>query len=78
MMYPVIMKLNEYLKFNKITQLSFLQASKELGGEFSIHAVSKWCQGQRIPRQDEMYIIYRLTDGQVTPNDFYVLPAKNK
>ncbi len=77
-MYSTLMRLTEYLKANKITQQNFLQNSKDLGGGFSIHAVSKWCQGQRIPRQDEMYIIYKLTDGQVTPNDFYNLPEKNK
>jgi len=74
----MLMRLTEYLKANKITQQNFLQCAIDVGGEFSIHAVSKWCQGQRIPRQDEMYIIYRLTDGQVTPNDFYNLPEKSK
>ena len=73
MMYHLHMKLSQYLKENKITQDEFLSMSKEFGGSFSIHAVSKWCQGQRIPRQDEMRIIYKITDGEVTPNDFYSL-----
>ena len=67
------MKLNEYLKQNKLTQDDFLILSKSFDASFSIHAVSKWCQGQRIPRQDEMQSIYLITDGKVTPNDFYLL-----
>ena len=74
MMYSCIMRLTEFLKENKMTQENFLQQSKQHQGTFSIHAVSKWCQGQRIPRQEEMYIIYKITDGKVTPNDFYFLP----
>mgnify|MGYP003109343393 FL=1 len=78
MMYSLHMKLSEYLKENKITQEDFLQQAKSVGATFSIHAVSKWCQGHRIPRQDEMYVIHAITNGAVSPNDFYILPNKIK
>lgn len=33
-----------------------------------------WESGRKMPRYAEMIAIYRLTDGEVTPNDFYALP----
>ena len=71
------MTLSEYLKENKITQDRFLEIAKDKGATFSIHAISKWCQGHRIPRQEEMQTIYEITEGKVEPNDFYILPKKN-
>lgn len=63
------MKLQEYL--NGIG-LSHTAAAAEM--EFSRAAVSNWCSGARIPRQDEMRAIYLWSGGLVQPNDFYDLP----
>ena len=71
------MTLSEYLKEEKLTQEKFLQISTAYGATFTIHAISKWCQGHRIPRQEEMQTIYEITEGKVEPNDFYILPKKN-
>ena len=35
-------------------------------------AVSKWCNGQRIPRKTEMLQVVEVTKGEVMPNDFYI------
>jgi DNA-binding transcriptional regulator YdaS (Cro superfamily) len=42
--------------------------------DFSVSkaAVSKWCNGQRIPRKTEMRQIHKATSGEVCPNDFYL------
>lgn len=76
MYYHAIMKLKDYLHANKMTQLQFIDLANKYDKPFSIHAVAKWCQDKRIPRQDEMATIYTLTNGEVTPNDFYILPDK--
>lgn len=33
--------------------------------------LAKWILGVRIPRKEEMLIIYDVTEGKVQPNDFY-------
>jgi|TARA_R100000149_G_scaffold21073_1_gene8054 hypothetical protein len=68
------MKLNAYLKENNLTQKEFLQNTHQnFDTRFSYHALVKWCSGKRIPRPEEMSIIYKATNGVVTPNDFYSL-----
>ena len=68
------MKLSAWLKENNLTQKQFLDlASTKHSGEFSYHALVKWCSGQRIPRPEDMKVIHKATDGNVTPNDFYLL-----
>ena len=67
------MKLATWLKQNQMTQQKFLDESKSLGYNFSIHAVVKWCSGRRIPRAPEMKAIHKVTEGNVAPNDFYGL-----
>jgi|TARA_B110000285_G_scaffold198330_1_gene230679 hypothetical protein len=68
------MKLSAWLKENNLTQKQFLDlASTKHSGEFSYHALVKWCSGQRIPRTEDMKVIHQATDGNVTPNDFYLL-----
>lgn len=67
------MKLNEWLREQKVTQREFVTIGKKHGGDFSYHAVTKWCSGQRIPRSDEMVIIHKATEKKVAPNDFYIL-----
>lgn len=37
-------------------------------------AISRFCAGKQIPRRDIMVSMYRLTNGAVTPNDFFDLP----
>ena len=69
------MRLKDYLKSQGLTQQEFVSLAEEQNAEFSYFAVQKWCNGQRIPRKDEMATIYRLTDGAVQPNDFYRLTA---
>jgi len=65
------MRLNAWLKQNSLTQQMFLEISRGHGAEFTMSALNKWCSGSRIPRSQEMAIIYKVTDGQVQPNDFY-------
>jgi transcriptional regulator with XRE-family HTH domain len=68
------MKLSAWLKENNLTQKQFLDlASTKHSGEFSYHALVKWCSGQRSPRTEDMKVIHQATDGNVTPNDFYLL-----
>lgn len=69
-----LMKLSAWLKENKLTQKQFLEkATSDYSGSFSYHALVKWCSGQRIPRPEDMKVIHQATDGNVAPNDFYLL-----
>ena len=54
------MKLSEYLKENKITYVKFWEKANK-HKNISLSALSKWCQGQRIPRKEEMQVIYKIT-----------------
>ena len=67
------MELKDYLKTNKITQTKFVEALAGKGLIITQGAINKWVNGDRIPRKKEMSIIYKSTNGQVTPNDFYKL-----
>lgn len=67
------MNLSTWLKANRITHQGFISMAEEAGATFSIHALNKWCNGQRIPRPEDMRAIHQLTDGAVQPNDFYGL-----
>ena len=68
------MKLSAWLKENKMTQKQFLEiAANSHSANFSTHALVKWCSGQRIPRPEDMKVIYNATEGNVSPNDFYLL-----
>lgn len=60
------MKIAEYIKQNKISQVAFA----DLIG-VSPQAINTFCNNQRIPRPDFMRKIYKATGGLVTPNDFY-------
>jgi transcriptional regulator with XRE-family HTH domain len=42
---------------------------------FSERAVIKWERGERRPRPDALAAISSLTEGAVTPNDFFDPPA---
>lgn len=63
------MKLLDYLKQNKITQLDFA----EIMGTYP-RAVHRWVHHDCLPLPDMMVKIYITTKGQVTPSDFYDLP----
>lgn len=67
------MKLSDWLRKENITQKEFVSLADKSGVIFSTHAIAKWCQGQRIPRREEMECIYKITNAAVQPNDFYNL-----
>jgi transcriptional regulator with XRE-family HTH domain len=65
----VFMTLTEYLHANKLTASEF---ARQMG--VSPQAVHRYCDGDRLPRKSEMEKILELTDGVVTPNDFFGVP----
>jgi len=66
------MKLKEYLKTNKHTQMSFIEEVEMATGiKIPQGTLAKWITGIRIPRKEEMLILYSVTEGKVVPNDFY-------
>lgn len=42
----------------------------DLGGKYSVHAISKWERGERLPRKQAQIDLMSYTDGEVTPNDW--------
>ncbi len=64
------MKLKEWMKKNS---LSCSGAAHKFGIININPATNLWryCNGQRIPRKNEMKKIYLGTDKEVQPNDFY-------
>ena len=67
------MLLISWIKDKGMSQQDFHEFARENGSGYSIHSVYKWCNGKRIPRPDEMQLIHKITDGQVSANDFYGL-----
>lgn len=67
------MRIADYLKSNQLTDEDFAAKSGPEG--FSAEAVRKWRFGARTPRPRQMEIIVRLTNGDVTPNDFMSAPS---
>jgi len=59
------MKLKDYLKTNDIKSEDF---AKSLGASHG--GVLKWITGERFPRPNALVKIEKVTDGQVTANDF--------
>lgn len=49
--------------------------AKEVG-VYDAAVVWKWRNGKAIPRRDAMRCIFRVTNGAVTPNDFYDLSGR--
>ncbi|QDP55414.1 MAG: hypothetical protein GOVbin3762_18 [Prokaryotic dsDNA virus sp.] len=68
------MHLKDYLKNQKYTQMSFIDLI-EMATSVRIPqgTLAKWVTGTRIPRKEEMQILYKVTEGSVQPNDFYEL-----
>lgn len=60
------MNLNQFLQKNQLTSAQF---AAQLG--VSRGAVQKWREGVRIPRPWIMIKITLITEGQVTPTDWY-------
>ena len=42
------------------------------------HNVANWLAGNNVPNSTKMRLVIDLTKGDVTPNDFYELPARKK
>ena len=67
------MKLKEYLKTQQHTQMSFIeQIEMATGVRIPQGTFAKWITGSRIPRKNEMRMLYQITEGTVQPNDFYI------
>ena len=66
------MKLSAYLKENKHTQKTFIEeVEMATNSKIPQSTLAKWILGIRIPRKDEMLLLYDVTGGKVQPNDFY-------
>ena len=67
------MKLKQYLKKEKHTQMSFIEHIEiATGVRIPQGTFAKWITGSRIPRINEMRMLYKITEGVVQPNDFYL------
>tara|TARA_Y100000004_G_C8895174_1_gene403802 strand:+ start:997 stop:1206 length:210 start_codon:yes stop_codon:yes gene_type:complete len=68
------MKIQEYLKENKISQESFCKTIFDSTGiPLRQGSLSKYCLDKRTPKREIMQAIYKVTNKQVTPNDFFDL-----
>lgn len=68
------MQLREYLEKENLTQMKFIDLCEMATGKYIPQGtLAKWILGVRIPRKNEMEMIYMITDGEVQPNDFYDL-----
>ena len=65
------MKLSQWLKKEGLTHDDFLLYLQNNNTHVSKGAIDKWCNGQRIPRKNDMIKISTVTNGEVTANDFY-------
>jgi transcriptional regulator with XRE-family HTH domain len=64
------MNLHQYLRQSLLTQKRFA----ELTG-IKQPTVSHYINGDRLPSRHVMQRIFVITNGQVTPNDFFDLPS---
>lgn len=62
------MKLLQYLEQ---TQTTIPDLAEKIG-DVTVSGVRKWLNGERVPRPDQMRKIYEVTNGLVSPNDFYL------
>ena len=66
------MKLKNYLHKENLTQHEFIKIIENNSGKkIPQGTLAKWITGLRIPRKDEVKLIYEVTDKLVEPNDFY-------
>lgn len=63
------MILSEYLKLYNISRTSFARLIN-----VSRVSASRYASETRLPPREAIISIYKVTGGQVTPNDFYNLP----
>ncbi len=63
------MAFRDYLDDNEISI-----AAAARGLEKAHATVSNWYHGRRLPRPDEITEIYKWSNGQVRPDDWYDLP----
>jgi len=62
------MKLGDYLS---LSGESFADFSKKLG--VTSMTLYRWARNKSVPRRSQMAAIYKITNGAVTPGDFYDL-----
>ena len=62
----LVMKLETYLRQNKIATATFAAAI-----EVSVQALHRYLYGARFPRREVLERILSVTMGAVTPNDFF-------
>lgn len=60
-------------KWRKARGLTLDQAAQKVGTVRQMW--SDWERGRRRPGEELMKEVYRVTEGLITPNDFYDLPA---
>ena len=66
------MKLKNYLHKENLTQHEVIKIIEDNSGKkIPQGTLAKWITGMRIPRKDEVKLIYEVTDKLVEPNDFY-------
>ena len=66
------MKLKNYLHKENLTQHEFIKIIEDNSGKkIPQGTLAKWITGMRIPRKDEVKLIYEVTNKLVEPNDFY-------
>tara|TARA_Y100001937_G_C6926472_1_gene244096 strand:+ start:278 stop:508 length:231 start_codon:yes stop_codon:yes gene_type:complete len=72
------MKLRAYLKEKKHTQMSFIEEIEMATGQsIPQGTLAKWILEVRIPRKEEMHLLFNITEGKVQPNDFYGISPVN-
>mgnify|MGYP003125343529 FL=1 len=64
------MKLNQYIKLNRMTYRTFHEYCEQNHFHFSMGTLNKWISGQRIPKGENLKRIHTLTNGEVTVFDF--------
>lgn len=60
------MKISEYISKKGISIENFAEQLQVTHG-----AVCHWIKGRNKPSEEMINSIYKITDGKVTPNDFY-------
>jgi len=65
------MTLKEYLDENKISSLTEAAKYFNLSGKNPSTNIMRYIRGTRIPNKEIMKVIFKKTNGKVTPNDFY-------
>ena len=68
------MKLRQYLKEENLTHHAFIDIIEmATGKKVPQGTLAKWILDVRVPRKNEMEMLFSITEGKVQPNDFYNL-----